>query len=136
MIKRYKALNSLHLTTSVELNNVPVVIEFRGGYISNSKRLNGIFITEDEKLQMAIESDLGYGVDFVLCESEGLVGNSAENRCEPIMVEEVKTRQLAIEWVLQNFNIEVSSKMNGRDIRKVALERGYVFPQWGGKEKR
>lgn len=132
MIKSYISLNSLHLTTSITINDIPVVVEFTGGRLSPS-RLNGRFVTDSELIQKALEKDINFNKEFALMEDE-----QKNNKKQPktavenlyINVPEVKNRQMAIEWIAENLDTELTKNMSQSTIKKYVNKYGYNFSEW------
>lgn len=132
MIKRYISLNCLHLTTSVIVDKLIFVIEFKGGRMS-PERLNGTFTTDNTTLQKAIESDSNYGVEFTLYKTnvEKKVKNKPKREKNNYSnIESVNNRQKAVEWIASKLNIEIPKTMISINIKHVAQERGFVFENW------
>ncbi|MFI3315095.1 MAG: hypothetical protein R3Y04_05475 [Rikenellaceae bacterium] len=63
-MKHYIALNRLYLSTTVNVDGKQRLIEFKNGILKPNRR-NGIFRTDDQQLQQAIEQDGSYGKSFV-----------------------------------------------------------------------
>ncbi|WP_071133966.1 hypothetical protein [Millionella massiliensis] len=65
MIKTYKLIKDINLTTPVRLGNSIVMISFAGGSRNTGEDIRrGWFTTGDEALQQALEADSGYGRVF------------------------------------------------------------------------
>lgn len=65
MIKTYKLIKDINLTTPVRLQDGIVMISFAGGSRNTGEDIRrGWFTTGDEALQQALEADSGYGRVF------------------------------------------------------------------------
>lgn len=131
MIKSYISLNSLHLTTTIEVDGIPTVIAFKGGRLTPT-RINGRFVTDCENLQKSIESDKGFNNDFALLvnppQSDSVTLEDEGNKY--IKIEGVKSKQMAIEWIETNLDTELPKKMNNYAIKKYVNDYGYDFCDW------
>lgn len=132
MIKSYISLNYLHLTTTIVVDDLYVVVEFKGGRLT-PQRMNGRFTTTSECLQKAIENDSGYGKEFILIENinkNEFKDQTTEHKSRYKQIGGVKNRQMAIEWVLKKFNVELPKNISYNNIKKYVNERGFDFHQW------
>ncbi len=66
MEKKYNLIYQLRLETYVKVNGDMVPISFTGGRISHRGRKNGFYITANEDIQKALESDTSYGKQWIL----------------------------------------------------------------------
>ncbi|MFI3268263.1 MAG: hypothetical protein R3Y51_06050 [Rikenellaceae bacterium] len=131
MTKSYISLNSLHLTTTIDVDGIPTVIAFKGGRLVPN-RVNGRFVTSSEILQKAIENDVGFNKDFALIvnppEKDASFFESDQNKY--IKIEGIKNKQMAIEWVATNLDAELPKKMNQHAIKQYVNSYGYDFCDW------
>lgn len=87
MEKKYNLIHQFRLETSVNVEGARVYVSFAGGSKFRGTR-NGHFITSDPKLQKAIESDNGYGSQWILdTESEKRFNASTPVEIEPTNTE-------------------------------------------------
>ena len=128
MLKIYQARNTLSLVTQVGVGERRVEIAFTGGVLTPQRR-NGRFATEDGALQQAIEQDRAYGKEFELCYVQQPVSCKAQRR-RLERVEEITTKQMAIEWLRIHKKGNFTAATHNRVIRGYAEEQGVVFPNW------
>jgi hypothetical protein len=148
MTKTYQSRNSLKLTTSVFMvkdgKRSPVTISFNGGFMTPHRR-NGIFSTSSEALQEAIESDSGYGSNFILIDSDGnhvvekektkkqenqkKAPTTTKDPADPesTIVEDVKNFQGAKAYLLKLEGITPEMVKNKIELLKVAKEKKIIF---------
>lgn len=129
MIKTYISINHVHLTTNIVVKELPTVIEFKGGSIY-PKRRNGVFSTDDNYIQKAIESDNSYNIEFKLIEYDNntkIAEIAVKGNTSITDVPCVKNKQMAIEWLSTNLNIKTHPSMTYDQIKNVAYERGITF---------
>lgn len=128
MLKIYQSRNTLSLVTRVRVGEQTAEIAFTGGVLTPQRR-NGRFVTEDESLQQAIEQDGAYGKEFELCYVQQPAVHKAPQRRQ-MCVEEVTTKQMAIEWLRIHKKGNFTAATHNRVIRGFAEEQGVVFPNW------
>ncbi len=127
--KTYISINSPCLITTVKVDGRDTVVRFcrTHGSVACGR---GVFATDDGALQLALESDSSYGIDYRLCteESDALpVAASGDSYTD---IEEVHNRQTAIEWAASALSLELPVRMTGEKIRSELARRGYRFPRW------
>lgn len=135
MIKTYKTINVYNLITTVFADGRECIVEFTGGH-SKPYAKAGSFTTADAGLQKAIESDIGYGISFILAESYGeeysreRSGTVPQKRKkENKKIVGIRTRQMAIEY-LENITGKKISKNTGRaTVVETAADLGIEFPE-------
>jgi hypothetical protein len=127
MNKVYKSLNYLNYTTTIVVGSVHVTINFNGGFM-RPYRQNGKFATDDKRLQLAIEKDLGYGRDFVLTDKFLSVENASPEE-EIIVGEEVNNVQKAKDYLVEKFpdKVKISDLKNKNIVLDKAKELKVVF---------
>lgn len=146
MNKTYQSIHALKLTTSVYVEQdgkkSQVTISFNGGFMQPFRR-NGIFTTSNEGLQKAIESDSGYGSNFILIDNDGKQVFNKEKpqkqKLEPPkpepentdpdakVVEDVKNFQGAKAYLLKLEGVTPEMVKNKIEVLKVAKEKKIVF---------
>jgi len=67
--KTYQSIGYPKLHAEIEVDGKGYVVEFTGSLVSQKYSRNGIFITENEKIQKALEADSGFNKDFRLIET-------------------------------------------------------------------
>lgn len=137
MIKTYKTINVYNLITTVFADGREYVIEFAGGH-SKPYAKAGCFTTADEGLQKAIESDIGYGISFILAESYGAEyscggsvsqNNDRDGKKKNEKVVGIRTRQMAIEYLENITGKKISKNMSKETVLDAAAELGIEFPE-------
>ncbi len=130
MVKRYISLNSLNLVTDINVGENRVSIRFKGGR-STPNRINGSYITEDKSIQKAIEADSAYGKSFLEYDTKPkkkVKKVSEEIKSKSIDIPDIKTKQMAIEWISQNLSVDLAQNLSALKIRQFAISQGYDFP--------
>jgi len=128
--KTYISINSPCLVTTVKVNGSDTVVGFRKTHGATA-RIGGVFATDDEVLQRALEADSSYGIDYRLCTEEPDASSVADTGDGSYTeIEEVHDRQTAIEWAASALSLELPVRMTGEKIRSELARRGYRFPRW------
>lgn len=137
MIKTYITINSLNLTTSVNVGEGNfATLNFTGGRrYTEGGYVMGKFSTSNEALQKAIETDSGYGVSFVLdagCDKQEMQAqeDSPVNYDLCDMIPGIKNRQDAMLWLQTNKGIELPPNSNVAAIKSAAQDVNVVFSDW------
>lgn len=126
--KTYISINYPCLITTVEVNGTDTVVRF--GKSGPSCR-GGLFVTDDETLQRALETDSAYGIDYELYGRErDTAPDTAADEDSYVEVPEVHNRQTAIEWAASELSLVLPVKMSSQKIRTALAQRGYRFPRW------
>ena len=155
MIKTYKLIKDINLTTPVRLGNGIVMISFAGGSRNTGEDIRrGWFTTGDEALQQALEADSGYGRVFRcitpvpppetvsqpaetkpaeaasgLTDASG--ADSSAETASPEVVSGVTNKQQAIEWLAANRGIDgLKPTCRAEAVRNAAALHGVSFPDW------
>ncbi len=128
--KTYISINSPRLITTLSVGGSETVVRFERRHGAPACR-NGVFITGDESLQRALESDSAYGVDYEVFGGQRHVAVDADTDDGAyVEVPEVHNRQTAIEWAASELSLALPVKMTSDKIRSELAQRGYRFPQW------
>lgn len=125
-MKIYETINSARLVTDVTIEGRCRVLSFEGGAVSPWRA--GLFQTDDEILQRAIEESPSYGKSFRLrmcVETPSVVKEQVLKN-----IAHVTNKQMAIEWVRIHLGIVYSLATNPEVIRQSAVEKGYSFLNW------
>lgn len=154
MIKTYKLIKDINLTTPVRLGNSIVMISFVGGSRNTGEDIRrGWFTTGDEALQQALEADSGYGRVFrcitpvpkakpekpaEMKSAEATEGSpdasgadSSAETVSPEAVSGVTNKQQAIEWLAANRGIDgLKPTCRAEAVRNAAALHGVSFPDW------
>jgi hypothetical protein len=127
MVKEYQSLNSVTFVTSIRKKNEQVTIRFSGGFTQPYIR-RGVFVTSDEELQKAIESDNSYGKEF-RCITEikpEAIKKGPESGWKDI--EDVKTVQAAKDYLIDLPEVTASMVTNKIKVLEVAEKLKIRFP--------
>ncbi|MBE9487880.1 MAG: hypothetical protein IMY73_01735 [Bacteroidetes bacterium] len=124
MLKTYVLISNSNLTTSIFDGDIEYTVEFKGGSLS-PKFIAGQFLTQNTKLQTAIEKDSCYGTIFI---AKKIVEEKKETNVEDLKHEDkILNKQLALEWIEQKFGERLPIKISIQSIKNYALEKGVVF---------
>lgn len=119
MRKTYIVKNGCNLITTIFVGGVERTIEFKGGSTYPIFKA-GSFSTADESLQVALESDFGFGHSFEL-----FVQNVALRE-----IEEVENKQEAIGWIDNEFGVSFPAGTSKSKIIAFAQSQGVTFPKY------
>lgn len=151
MIKTYKLIKDVNLTTPVGFRGGIAMVSFAGGSRNTGEETRrGWFTTDDEELQQALETDSGYGRVFRLVTpappaatmnnpsaeaSDGTAGGQPDDRstgiASPEVVNGIVNKQQAIEWLAANRGIDgLKPTCRAEAVRNAAVLHGVSFPDW------
>lgn len=152
MIKTYRLINDINLTTPVLCAGKPKMVSFTGGMKNSGEEIrHGTFTTADEKMQKALEADSGYGTVFLCITPEpAAVPRQSEKSAEPASdaqaignmenngpvpettdVPGITNKQEAIEWLAANKGIDgLKPTCRVEAVRNAARLAGVEFPDW------
>lgn len=130
--KVYQSLYYQLFNTYVMVDGVKVSVNFTGG--SLVPKINGTFVTTDEKIQEAIEKSGGFNKDYKLTSTETIVEEEPEEEKEQIpddynKVSGIKTAQKARDFLLEQKieGLTASQLPNIAAIKEVAAANKIVF---------
>lgn len=129
-----KVYTSIHFqfSTFVKVDGKNVPIEFKGGMNYGNMVKKGLFVTEDEKIQKAIEDDPRFGWEITQKDKPvASVGRQKlpEKKAEDIkVVDAITDFQSAKDFLRKEYDITHQSLNNPENILKKAEEIGVVFP--------
>lgn len=134
-VKVYQSIY-FQFSTFVEVDKKKVPIEFKGGVCFGDMEKKGVFITNDEKLQAAIEADPRFKWEFCLKEEREKTKIQAsvpekdkeEGVKDPVTVDTITDFQLAKEYLRKEYDIPHQSLNTPENILKKASEVGVLFP--------
>lgn len=155
MIKTYRLIKDINLTTPVGFRGGIAMISFTGGSRNTGEETRrGWFTTDDEELQQALETDSGYGRVFrciTPVPTPETVGQPAETKpveaadgsadasgadasaetASPEAVSGVTNKQQAIEWLAANRGVDgLKPTCRVEAVRNAAALHGVSFPDW------
>lgn len=148
MIKTYRLIKDINLTTPVGFRGGIAMISFTGGSRNTGEETRrGWFTTDDEELQLALETDSGYGRVFrcitpvpppetkpAEAEEGSADASGADSSAEtasPEAVSGVANKQQAIEWLAANRGVDgLKPTCRAEAVRNAAALHGVSFPDW------
>lgn len=156
MTKQYRLINAQHLCTRVQVAGRSVTVKFSGGRKDSGGVLRdcGAFVTDDEKLQLAIQSDSGYDKVFKLygdyppqdgegsedaptAETPSQDGEGSEGAPNaetlPQGFEEVSgitNTNTAKEWLEVNRGVQLGTSAKKAEVKAAAHNAGVKFVDW------
>lgn len=133
--KTYISINYPCLITTVKVDGADTLVRFGRSRGAASSR-GGVFSTDDEALQRALEADSAFGVDYELYGNGSHKADVAAAEGPYTDVPEVHNRQTAIEWAASELSLVLPVRMTGDKIRDELARRGYRFPRWAERSER
>jgi hypothetical protein len=129
MLKTYQSTRSITLITYVRVEGDLVAIEFTGGTLAPKKKF-GKYSTDNQKIQQAIESSGGFGLEFVcISEQPEIKNNEPDNSGEGWKdIEDVKTVQAAKDYLIDLPEVTASMVTNKLKVMEVAEKLKIRFP--------
>ncbi len=143
MTKTYQSLQFLIYQKVVLIDGRNVISDFTGG-VTTPNRSNGLFTTSDEKLQKALEKDIGYGKAYICISKEPVKEEPIkeetpevvkdEGEIDPIQFKAVKdivNAQQARDYLAKTFEgVTYGMLKNKLKVLAIAEEYKIEFPDW------
>ena len=132
MIKTYRLIKDINLTTQVRVGDRVRTVSFTGGLRNTGEDVRrGWLTTDDEELQQALEGDSGFGRTFRLERTESPAEPAKKEAPALEPVAGVASKQEAIEWLAANKGVDgLKPTCRAEAVRNAGALHGVSFPDW------